>query len=169
VIGRFTSRTRPACTAQTESASGYGSPWRSAQCAGRRHGLAALQPGDHGLRRSHRHGDPFLRLVGVAARFDDRGDGVLMFQRVMGRDKSPALAPLPQERPAGMYFRLLYLLRRSQGAFAHLTLSETRQHELCLSERWTFAFQQSELMLGSNFSRTVMMLHDEPALRHRAP
>jgi hypothetical protein len=38
-----TSRTPPASTAQTECASGYGSPWRSAQCAGRRHGLAALQ------------------------------------------------------------------------------------------------------------------------------
>jgi hypothetical protein len=93
VIGRFTSRTRPASTAQTESASAYGSPWRSAQCAGRRHGLAALQPGDHGLRRSHRLGGPFLRLVGVAVRLDDRGgDGELVFQRVMGRDKFPVLA-----------------------------------------------------------------------------
>ncbi len=69
-----------------------GSPWRSAQCAGRRHGLAALQPGDHGLRRSHRLGDPFLRLVGFAARLDDRGgDGELVFPRVMGRDKFPVL------------------------------------------------------------------------------
>jgi hypothetical protein len=33
----------PASTAQTESASGNGSPWRCARCAGRRHGLAALQ------------------------------------------------------------------------------------------------------------------------------
>ena len=83
----------PGSTAQTESASGYGSPWRSAQCAGRRHDLAALQPGDHGLRRSHRLGGPFLRLVGVAVRLDDRGgDGELVFQRVMGRDKFPVLA-----------------------------------------------------------------------------
>jgi hypothetical protein len=49
--------------------------------------------GDHGLRRSHRLGDPFLRLVGVAARLDDRGgDGELVSQRVMGRDKFPVLA-----------------------------------------------------------------------------
>jgi hypothetical protein len=83
-----TSRTPPASTAQTECASGYGSPWRSAQCAGRRHGLAARQLGARGLRRSHRLGDPFLRLVGFAARLDDRGgDGELVFQRVMGRDK----------------------------------------------------------------------------------
>jgi hypothetical protein len=82
------SRSRPASTAQIESASVYGSPWRSAQCAGRRHGLAARQLGARGLRRSHRLGDPFLRLVGFAARLDDRGgDGELVFQRVMGRDK----------------------------------------------------------------------------------
>ena len=87
----------------------------------------------------------FPRLVGVAARLDYRGgDGELVFQRVMGRDKLPVLAPLPQERSAGVYFRLLYLLRPSQGrgAFAYLTLSETRQHELCLSERSTFSFQK---------------------------
>ena len=87
---------------------------------------------------------PSSRLVGVAARLDDRGgDGELVFQRVMGRGKLPVLAPLPQERSAGMYFRPVYLLRPSQGrgAFTHLTLSETRQHELCLSERWTFVFQ----------------------------
>jgi hypothetical protein len=49
----------------------------------------------------------------------------------------------PARALGGMYVRLSYLLRPSQGrgAFAHLTLSETRQHELCLSERWTFAFQ----------------------------
>ena len=57
--------------------------------------VAALEPGDHGLRRSHRLGDPFLRLVGVAARLDDRGDGELVFQRVMGRDKIPGPSATP--------------------------------------------------------------------------
>lgn len=32
----------------------------------------------------------------------------------------------------------------------------------------TFAPQKSELMPGSYFSQTVLMLHDEPTLRHRA-
>ena len=85
-----------------------GSPWRSAQCAGRRHGLAALQPGDHGLRRSHRLGDPFLRLVGFAARLDDRGgDGELVFPRVMGRDKFPVLDATPARALGGDVFPAL--------------------------------------------------------------
>ena len=58
--------------------------------------VSPLQPGDHGLRRSHYLGDPFLRLVGVAARLDDRGgDGELVFQRVMGRDKIPGPSATP--------------------------------------------------------------------------
>src|SRR5271155_3593239 len=59
----------------------------------------------------------------------------------------------------GYVFRLSYLLRPSQGRGPLLILRfpscrgpETRQRDLCLSEKWTFAFQSSELMLGSNFS-----------------
>jgi hypothetical protein len=35
-------------------------------------------------------------------------------------------------------------------------------------ELGTFAPQKSELMPGSYFSQTVLMLHNEPTLRHRA-
>jgi len=38
----------------------------------RRHGFAAFQPRNHGLRRSHRLSDLFLRHGGLAARLDER-------------------------------------------------------------------------------------------------
>jgi hypothetical protein len=155
VIGGFTSRTRPASTAQTESASGYSR--RSA--AGRQRPAAFPSLGD-----------PFLRLVGVAARLDDRGgDSELVFLCVMGRDKFSVLAPLPQERSAGMYFR-------ARTSFAHLRAEGLslisrfpKRGSMMFVRKMDFCFSAIGAHARFKSSRTVLPLHDEPALGHRAP
>jgi hypothetical protein len=104
--------------AQTESASGYGVALAKMLVEGM---VSPLQPGDHGLRRSHCLDGPLPGLVGVAARPDERlsdGDRV----PVIGRDKILGPGATPARALARMYLRLLYLLRPARLRAVGLSL-----------------------------------------------
>ena len=97
------------------------------QRAGRRHGLAAFQPGDDGLRRSHGLGYLFLRHRRIAARLDQRrGDSEFVFERIIDGDEFRVLPPFPGGFLDGYVSRLI----ERPSPFSMAPFHETAQHDV---------------------------------------